>query len=330
MKWGGKLVGGAFGALAGGPVGAVLGLIAGHLVDDKLEGDAGARESLRRRPLHRVEDAAVVEDESDDEGEAVGDPKAVNALFFQVTFEVMGHVAKADGRVSDEDIRAARSVMTEFRLREAHIAEAIAHFTAGKDPGYELSRAVMALRRVCAGRPDLLRNFLEIQLRTALAADDLRGPARPLLMRVAAMLGVGGLEFARLETVLRQRQRSRGGARPSAGAAGGAAGAAGASGAAGARPGGGSRSGGRTEGAGRSPGAVPRMSLTEAYEVIGVRAGAGDDAVVKAYRRQLSRHHPDKLRANGLPESMLEHAKQRTQQIIEAWDIIRAARGIKP
>jgi DnaJ-domain-containing protein 1 len=31
-----------------------------------------------------------------------------------------------------------------------------------------------------------------------------------------------------------------------------------------------------------------------------------------------------------LPESMLEHAKQRTQQIIEAWDIIRAARGMKP
>ena len=326
MKWGGKLVGGAFGALAGGPVGAILGLIAGHLVDDKLEGDAGAREALRRRPLHRVEDAAVAEDESDDEGEAVGDPKAVNALFFQVTFEVMGHVAKADGRVSDEDIRAARSVMTEFRLREVQIAAAIAHFTAGKDPGYDLSRAVMALRRVCAGRPDLLRNFLEIQLRTALAANDLGGPTRPMLLRVAAMLGVGGLEFARLETVLRQRQRARGGARASAGTAGGASGAAGASGA---RPGGG-RSEGRTEGAGRAPGAVPRMSLTEAYEVIGVRAGAGDEAVVKAYRRQLSRHHPDKLRANGLPESMLEHAKQRTQQIIEAWDIIRAARGIKP
>jgi DnaJ like chaperone protein len=72
------------------------------------------------------------------------------------------------------------------------------------------------------------------------------------------------------------------------------------------------------------------MSLAEAYDVLGVRAAAGDEAVVKAYRRQLSRHHPDKLRANGLPESMLEHAKQRTQQIIEAWDIIRAARGIKP
>jgi len=43
----------------------------------------------------------------------------------------------------------------------------------------------------------------------------------------------------------------------------------------------------------------------------------------------LSRHHPDKLKSNGLPESMLGHAQQRTQQIIEAWNVIREARGIK-
>jgi len=47
-----------------------------------------------------------------------------------------------------------------------------------------------------------------------------------------------------------------------------------------------------------------------------------------AYRRQLSRHHPDKLKANGLPDSMIEHAKERTQQIIEAWELVRERRGI--
>jgi DnaJ like chaperone protein len=51
--------------------------------------------------------------------------------------------------------------------------------------------------------------------------------------------------------------------------------------------------------------------------------------VAKAYRRQLQRHHPDKLKANGLPESMLAHAKQRTQQIIEAWELVRERRGIR-
>ena len=68
--------------------------------------------------------------------------------------------------------------------------------------------------------------------------------------------------------------------------------------------------------------------LADAYRVLEVGPTATDADVEKAYRRQLSRHHPDKLKANGLPESMLEHAKQRTQQIIEAWDVIRARRGI--
>ena len=53
---------------------------------------------------------------------------------------------------------------------------------------------------------------------------------------------------------------------------------------------------------------------------------ATDGEVAKAYRRQLSKHHPDKLKANGLPDSMLEHAKQRTQQIIEAYELIKSAR----
>ena len=57
-----------------------------------------------------------------------------------------------------------------------------------------------------------------------------------------------------------------------------------------------------------------------------VEATATNDEVVKAYRRALSRHHPDKLKANGLPESMIEHAKERTQQIIEAWELIKERR----
>jgi DnaJ like chaperone protein len=42
--------------------------------------------------------------------------------------------------------------------------------------------------------------------------------------------------------------------------------------------------------------------------------------VTKAYRRQMSRHHPDKLVANGLPESMAQVAKEKTQRIQEAYE----------
>ena len=48
------------------------------------------------------------------------------------------------------------------------------------------------------------------------------------------------------------------------------------------------------------------MQLGAAYQILEVDPKASDDEVAKAYRRQLSKHHPDKLKANGLPESMLE------------------------
>ncbi|TLZ00406.1 MAG: hypothetical protein E6K33_09470 [Gammaproteobacteria bacterium] len=83
----------------------------------------------------------------------------------------------------------------------------------------------------------------------------------------------------------------------------------------------------RADEAPASPAARDR-ALEAAYRVLGTDAGASDEALAKAYRRQLSRHHPDKLKANGLPESMMAHAKQRTQQIIEAYELVRERRGM--
>src|SRR5262249_62069790 len=68
--------------------------------------------------------------------------------------------------------------------------------------------------------------------------------------------------------------------------------------------------------------------LVQAYRVLECTPQSSNEDVVKAYRRQLSRNHPDKLKANGLPESMIEHAKQQTQQIIEAYELIRERRGL--
>jgi DnaJ like chaperone protein len=83
----------------------------------------------------------------------------------------------------------------------------------------------------------------------------------------------------------------------------------------------------REEQAANSP-ANGATRLVAAYSVLEMDSSATDDEIVKAYRRQLSRHHPDKLKANGLPDSMIEHAKQRTQQIIEAYEVIRECRGM--
>jgi DnaJ like chaperone protein len=70
-------------------------------------------------------------------------------------------------------------------------------------------------------------------------------------------------------------------------------------------------------------------SLAECYAELEVDAKITDQEVTKAYRRQMSRHHPDKLVANGLPESMAQMAKEKTQRIQEAYETIRAARGMR-
>ena len=68
--------------------------------------------------------------------------------------------------------------------------------------------------------------------------------------------------------------------------------------------------------------------IAAAYRTLEVDATVTDAELVKAYRRLMSRHHPDKLKANGLPDSMLEHAKQRTQAIREAYELLRGQRGL--
>jgi DnaJ like chaperone protein len=271
MQWIGKAVGGVLGLMAGGPLGALIGVILGH------QFDAHSGAGILRRPGVGSMAGAT--------------PTQIGERFFRTTFQVMGHVAKADGRVSEQEIQAARAVMSELRLQPAQVQVAIACFTEGKAQQFALNSALHALYRACGGRPDLMRAFVEIQMRAALMGNDLQTSARGMLQNIASSLGLGAIEFAHIEAVLRMRRSSHGGP-------GGAA---------------------AVDGEAR---------LAQAYRVLECTPQNSNEELSLAYRRQLSRHHPDKLKANGLPDSMIEHAKQRTQQIIEAWELVRERRGI--
>ncbi len=68
-------------------------------------------------------------------------------------------------------------------------------------------------------------------------------------------------------------------------------------------------------------------SLEDAYAVLGVSKSATDAEIKKAYRRLMSQHHPDKLVAKGLPEEMMTLAKEKTQKIRKAYEVVKESRG---
>jgi DnaJ like chaperone protein len=268
MAWKGTFFGALVGFLISRSVwGAVVGAIIGQMFDQS--GVFGAISA----------------------GPAAG--ASVSDVFFRTTFELMGHVAKSDGRVSEAEIDAARRLMQELRLGPAEIAAAINCFRIGKSATYDAGFSVEQLREACGLRHDLKSAFIELQLRSALAGNGISPPARHILMRAAERLGLSGLEFARMEAGVRARTR------------------------------------GYSNFGGRPASATPERPLSECYAELEVSSQASDAEVTKAYRRQMSRHHPDKLVANGLPESMAEWAKEKTQRIQEAYESIRAARGMR-
>lgn len=257
MNWTGKLVGAIIGSLAG-PVGAAVGLFLGHQFDRGVG-------STRRVSYD-----------------------GVGQVFFETTFGVMGHLAKADGRVSEAEIRAARDIMSRMRLTPLQVQEAIRLFTAGKAPDWPLQRELERLHGALGGRNSLRRAFLEIQMEAALAEGQLGAETRAMLWRVASALELSRVELAQVEALLRLGRR-----------------------------------------AGEPPQEQRPPSAADAYRVLGLEPAASNAEVKLAYRRLMNQHHPDKLRARGMPESMIPVAEARTREIRAAWDTLRAARGMR-
>ena len=261
MNWWLVWIGAALGWVFGGPVGAIIGAFLGYQL-------GGANIGMRVDPQRT---------------------QRAQAAFFTATFSVMGHVAKADGHVSENEIRAARSVMAHMNLDTAQQQAAIDLFNRGKQPDFALDDVLARFRIDCGGRFDLLSMFMEIQLHAALADGPMQPAERRLLEHICVVLGFSPQQLWRLEQFIQAQQAYRG-ARPAH---------------------------------------AQQDRLTAAYQTLGVSPEATPAEIKQAYRRLMKDNHPDKLVARGLPEQMIRLAQEKVQQINVAYDAIKAARGIK-
>jgi len=272
MSWWGKVVGGAFGFMLGGPLGALLGAVLGHQFDKglKLQGQLGGAFSP-------------------------GDQERVQMAFFTALFSTMGHVAKADGRVSENEIEMARGVMQQMRLDEQQKRAAIDLFNQGKQPDFDLEGVLEQFRQEARRRRTVLQMFMEILIHAAYADGVMHPAEQNVLRHIGQRLGFSGGAFEQLLGMVQAQRQFH---QQYAGT-----------------------------GAGGQAGRTSADQLKQAYELLGVSENASDSEIKKAYRRQMNQHHPDKLVARGMPEEMIKIANEKTQEIKEAYELIKKSRG---
>ena len=277
MNWWGKLLGGGFGFLIGGPIGALLGAALGHNFDSGLK-------------------QLQLEDDLESEGLEPGAQERVQATFFTATFATMGHISKADGEVTPDEIKVAEDIMQEMQLSDEQRRVAFDLFQQGKDPDYDVKAVVEQFRKECRRRTNLMKMFVEIQLHAVYADGKLHPAEEKLLEDLCEYLKFPKFMLRQMEILVRAGHTKN------------------------------SQQGSKNNGS-SSAARSSDLSVSEAYKLLALDKTADKNEVKRAYRKMMSQHHPDKLVAKGLPPEMIKLATEKTQHIRAAYDLIKENRG---
>ena len=264
MYWG-KIIGTLAGLAMRNSWAVLVGLILGHQFD---------RGFARRYRLFE---------------ERGGSMPRVSEDYVRALFQAMGHLTKVDGRVSEDEIRAARMVMHRLGLNPAQVRKAIAWFDEGKAAGFPLVKTLREVRRVSARNANDRLTFVRLLLEVALAKQSLKKEERGLLWKICLELDIGRVEFAQLEAMIRAQKGFK-------------------------------RS---------PEGDADAMRVRAAYRALGVTAEATNDEVKQAYRRLMNRNHPDKLSGSNPDEDVIAEAERRTREIRGAYEMLKARRSIR-
>lgn len=223
--------------------------------------------------------------------------KSAQSEFLYTTFATMGHMAKSSGQVSSEEIRLAEQLMNQLRLQGERRVQAQNAFREGKSVDFPLQETLRRFRTRVKDSRNLLRFFMEVQLQLAFADGELHPAEHRLLLMIARELGFSESELAQL---LAFAEAQLNGAHQDF-----------------------------HQGTGGGQAQPSADRLRDAYRILEVAEDASDTDVKRAYRRQMSKHHPDKLASQGLPKEMMEMAKEKAQDIQQAWETIKSVRQIK-
>jgi DnaJ like chaperone protein len=169
MAWFGKIMGGSVGFMLGGPIGALIGVSLGHtLIDD------------RTRAIYA------------ETGRFSGQEKR-QAVFFTAVFAMLGKMAKADGRVCENEINTVRRFMQDkMRLDTATQQFAMGVFNEAKDNNTPFEDYARQFGQIFHNEQQLRMMFYEVLFSVALSDGVLHPAEEKILRSTPAMIGLHG------------------------------------------------------------------------------------------------------------------------------------------
>jgi DnaJ like chaperone protein len=215
-------------------------------------------------------------------------------------FTLLGAVAKSDGRVSEAEIAIAERLMTRMKLDAELRKQAVVSFNVGKQPEFDVTQTIAALRNWVGMRRDHAFPVLDVVIETVLAEGNPAPEKMSILRQVALALRISDMELMALMAMKGYAWNAGPRGQRNYGYGGGGHGYVPPQ---------------------RSPGGP------DPYAVLGIARDADDRAVKRAYRKLISEHHPDRL--GDLPEDMRKQAQARASGINAAYDRIKESRGFK-
>ena len=259
----GKVIGGILGLIVGGFIGAIVGIFFGHIFDK-------AKIQLQQRETP----------------EAL---QAIQTTFFRTTFTLIGYLAKADGRVSEEEIDSTQQLMEKMGLTADHKREAIRLFKTGAAEEFSPEEVLRDFQQVCGHRTQLTQMLMVYLVNTALADGDFDAKEEVALRKVAEGLRFSHAAFDQLIRMIRGQGAFGGGYQ-------------------------------------QHSQTSHTADLASAYDALGITETASDAEAKKAYRKLMSEYHPDKLIGQGVPDDMVKVATERAQEVQAAYDLIKSSR----
>ena len=207
----------------------------------------------------------------------------------QAIFVLMGRLAKIDGRVSDQEVKYASSIMRLLDLTPRQRQEAIDYFELGKQQGADVLVFVKELVSCIGRRSELAYLIMQMQLRLVYTKGCMRLKEKMLLRDAAELLGFDKAEFLQFSAQF---------------------------------------NGGEEKYFEAQPGKRLNI-LSHAYNTLQLTPDAADGEIRPAYLRLMTRYHPDKLMSENLSEEAQRLAQEKVATIRTAYEEICGFRKLR-